>query len=73
MSGPDERVSHGREYSKTKPKSLCRCGHTGDGKQSEHVDGAQPGHGACLECACEKFTWKTFTADFQAYMKGKAS
>ncbi len=38
---------------------MCSCGHSGDGKNSEHSDylpGAE-GHGQCLKCNCRKFTW----------------
>lgn len=40
-------------------KSICRCGHTGDGPGSAHTATVQDGHGACRKrgCACAKFTW----------------
>jgi len=42
-------------------KSVCICGHTGDGLLSEHEDNLlAKGHGACKECDCQKFTWKEF-------------
>lgn len=44
-----------------KPKhSVCRCGHTGDGPDSQHADEPlEDGHGACnVEgCSCERFVW----------------
>lgn len=53
-------------------KSICLCGHTGDGAGGEHSDIAlscdlqtsqrAPGHGACtaLHCGCRQFTWARF-------------
>jgi hypothetical protein len=48
-----------------KPKSMCRCGHTGDGFGGSH--GGFDGHGACLagNCRCRKFTWVRWTKPFQ--------
>lgn len=46
------------------PKSLCACGHTGDGENSDHAgDEVLSGKGTCLVpgCACVRFTWKQFT------------
>lgn len=41
------------------PRSICICGHLGDGRNSEHKDSSMtPGHGRCRECDCEKFTWE---------------
>lgn len=65
----DERVRRGREYGETHPKSVCVCSHLGDGKNSQHRDGVQPGHGECTVCACTKFTWKKFTLLFERHMK----
>ncbi len=56
------------------PKSICACGHTGDGPDSQHITeapslGSLPadgdpnqGHGACTVdgCSCQKFSWKGF-------------
>ena len=50
------------------PKSICTCGHTGDGPNSEHGAKVLPnGHGACLVegCDCRQFTWAGFTPEFQ--------
>lgn len=57
-----------------KPKSVCRCGHTGDGQNSDHeatVQGLGQGHGACRVsgCGCDKFSWKGFTKEFEAKLK----
>jgi len=47
----DKRLN--REYA----KSMCRCGHVGDGKHSEHANAIALGHGACNECGCLRFSW----------------
>jgi hypothetical protein len=66
------------EYGRRAPKSVCQCGHTGDGAASEHADTALAvlgmqvkGHGRCLVpgCACERFTWGRFNDVFQAALK----
>lgn len=54
------------------PKSLCGCGHSGDGPDSDHRDDygpdVSPGHGRCLVkgCGCTKFSWLTWTPAFKA-------
>lgn len=60
------------------PKSICKCGHTGDGVDSQHdhimheeVDEWEPGHGECNVCGCERFTWTKFTDDFISYRAAK--
>lgn len=47
------------------PKSVCTCGHLGDGHNSDH--GGILGHGRCNVpgCKCTKFTWDRFTDNFQ--------
>jgi len=40
----------------------CRCGHSGDASDSDHVDVTtlgfvQRGHGHCTKCTCKQFTW----------------
>jgi hypothetical protein len=57
------------------PKSLCKCGHTGDGGLisatsptpvgSDH--GGLVGHGACCVkgCGCKKFSWDTWLPAFE--------
>lgn len=48
------------------PKSVCLCGHTGDGDESQHDDNEVAlGHGECLVCKCEKFTWVAFLPEYQ--------
>ncbi len=52
------------------PKSVCSCGHTGDGAGSEHLNtygpDLSPGHGPCLVpgCECRKFTWEDFRPEY---------
>jgi hypothetical protein len=55
-------------YSQQLPKSLCSCGHSGDGAYSQHRDILQRGHGACKVkgCTCELFSWAGFTDMFKA-------
>ena len=52
------------------PRSVCGCGHLGDGSDSEHgsVLSVDIGHGACrvAGCACQHFTWTAFTPKFMA-------
>jgi hypothetical protein len=47
-------------------KSVCTCGHTGDGTGSEHFNEEQHGngHGACRICGCQQFTWRRWTPSF---------
>jgi hypothetical protein len=40
-------------------KSVCTCGHTGDGPRSCH--NGFNGHGPCAICDCEQFTWARWT------------
>lgn len=54
----------------TAPKSICTCGHSGDGVNSSHADNITfgvYGHGRCYVtgCNCKKFTWAKFTALFE--------
>ena len=61
------------------PKSICKCGHLGDGYPSDHEDSQiTKGHGRCriLGCSCERFSWKRFTQSFTEVIdkiKGKAN
>ena len=50
-----------------KPKSICACGHLGDGPYSDHRDLIQPGHGGCKipGCSCVRFSWKRFTKAYE--------
>ena len=49
------------------PKSLCVCGHAGDGPNGQHADRCAPGHGPCLMpgCGCTQFTWMRYTPAFE--------
>ena len=49
----------------SEPKSVCTCGHTGDGPNSQHADSISHGHGRCTVegCDCEQFTWARFVDD----------
>lgn len=54
------------------PKSMCKCGHPGDGIISQHHNsygGLGPGHGACkmVGCDCQQFTWAEYTEDFKRF------
>lgn len=60
------------------PRSICKCGHTGDGVDSEHdsiiheeVSEWEPGCGECNICGCRGFKWVAFTDEFIAYRKEK--
>ena len=52
-----------QEYAKHLPLSICTCGHTGDGANSNHVDLLQDGSGSCRvpSCPCRQFTWAKWT------------
>ena len=47
-----------------KPRSLCTCGHKGEGPKSEHR--GRKGNGACLVkgCECIEFTWASFLPEY---------
>lgn len=50
-------------YTAEHPKSKCRCGHTGDGGNSQHGnDLFSLGHGRCHHpgCVCKRFTWSNW-------------
>ena len=69
----DRRMKRSLEFSQTRPKSVCICGHSGDGADSEHAGGViNAGHGGCLKCDCKKFSWDRWTASYALYMKGGA-
>lgn len=55
------------------PKSLCGCGHSGDGPNSEHAptDLGTPGHGKCdvKDCACVKFRWAEWHPFYKEVLK----
>jgi len=53
------------------PKSLCQCGHRGDGPVSMHRDlHMGEGKGPCIAkgCRCQQFVWKKFRTDFKAFL-----
>lgn len=49
-----------------KPRSFCKCGHLGDGPNSQHAIRVAEGHGVCKvpECECAQFTWDGFTPEY---------
>ena len=49
-------------------KSMCSCGHPGDGEK-ESVHGGVIGHGACAVCNCARFTWAGFYASYEHALK----
>lgn len=53
-------------------KSMCFCGHPGDGEGSSHA--GIIGHGRCMVegCDCIQFTWQRFTDDFLLWVKDNA-
>jgi hypothetical protein len=54
------------------PKSVCKCGHTGDGNESSHLGRlVDNGHGKCMLCPCQQFTWKKFLPAFQEFLDAK--
>jgi hypothetical protein len=50
-------------------RSICMCGHDGDGSESCHA--GEGGHGYCLveTCRCGKFTWADFTPEYKKILK----
>ena len=53
------------------PKSICSCGHTGDGRYTQHKDRIAAGHGACKVkgCECKQFTWVKWHSEYSRYKK----
>lgn len=51
------------------PKSICECGHLGDGPGAEH--GGIIGRGACTakRCGCGKFIWAACAKMLAAALK----
>lgn len=49
------------------PKSVCVCGATGDGPNSEHMasDTGVPGHGGRPASGCKKFRWADWTPEYK--------
>ena len=59
----EEQRDRSRAYKETAPASVCGCGHTGDGANSQHLNSAvSAGHGACVVkgCSCVHFRWDRF-------------
>lgn len=71
------RMRDSMAYSALNPKSVCTCGHTGDGARSQHTGFG--GHGACQatpvdgrnECRCGQFSWKGWTREYTQFMAAK--
>jgi len=60
------------------PKSICLCGHTGDGTNSDHstlIGSSEDGTGECLVngCDCTRFTWGRFTKKFHNFLERSKS
>jgi hypothetical protein len=55
----------------SKAKSLCSCGHTGDGEGGDHGDTLAFGHGPCLVpgCSCRHFTWVKWLPEVETFLK----
>ena len=56
------------------PKSICVCGHTGDGENSQHGnENYSFGSGRCLVpgCDCARFTWKGWTKKFERFLESR--
>jgi hypothetical protein len=64
----DRKQAFSIAYGQRIARSLCTCGHSGDGAKSQHRNTVQLGHGACKVkgCACEKFSWASHTEMFKA-------
>jgi hypothetical protein len=63
------RLRESMLFSAMEPKSICVCGHTGDGAQSQHAGFG--GQGGCVfdgGACCDKFTWKRWTREYQQFM-----
>jgi hypothetical protein len=59
-------------YSAMNPKSVCTCGHTGDGAGSQHLGFG--GHGSCIfdgGACCGQFSWKGWTLEYRQFMAEK--
>lgn len=58
------------------PRSLCVCGHTGDGERSQHGnENFNSGSGECLVngCGCARFTWKGWTKKYENFLERSRS
>lgn len=64
-----------QQYSENHPLSVCVCGHTGDGGNSQHLGTLAQGHGPCRVegCKCRRFTWTKWLPEFEAKLnEGKS-
>ncbi len=57
-------------------KSICICGHTGDGTGSKHHDrfpgsAVAAGHGGCVLCRCQKFSWNGWLPWYSLALEAK--
>lgn len=64
------------EFTEKRPAAICKCGHTGDGAMSQHLQrGISLGHGACTAivnggtCTCRQFTFKSWVPEFEEGLK----
>ena len=72
------KIESSMEYSKSFPKSVCTCGHSGDGAHSFHA--GLNGHGRCTHvgvgsgtrCECGQFSWSGWTKHFTTFLDKKA-
>lgn len=71
------RMVDAMTFSAMQPKSVCTCGHTGDGANAQHQGFG--GHGACQatppdginECQCGQFSWRGWTPEYRRFMADK--
>ena len=59
-------------WSSINPKSVCRCGHTGDGARSQHTGFG--GHGSCIfdgGSCCDQFSWAGWTREYKDFMRSR--
>lgn len=64
-----KRMRDAMTFSALQPKSVCRCGHTGDGARSQHTGFG--GHGSCIfdgGACCDQFSWKGWTNEYVRFM-----
>lgn len=67
-----QRIQDSMAFSAFHPKSICTCGHTGDGAQSQHTGFG--GHGACIfdgGACCGQFSWARWTPEYVRFMTEK--
>jgi len=74
MAAISKRIQDAQRYSQRAAKSVCTCGHHGDGNASWHAgSGPARGHGYCIHagCSCKKFTWAHWTPAYNEYMASR--